>query len=56
MYGVSAIDLGLQVPERVNIKQSRYECEHDKHVSGEKSKDFIDFCKGDAGGIKVVGA
>lgn len=48
MYGVSSIDLGLQVPvrKREDIKRSRYECEHDYHVSEEKNKDIIDFCKG----------
>lgn len=48
MYGVSTIDLGLHVPERkrVDIKRSRYECEHDRHVSEEKNKDIINFCKG----------
>ena len=47
MYGASAIDLGLQVPERkrTDIKRSRYKCEHDRHVSEESNKDIIDFCK-----------
>lgn len=48
MYGESTIDLGLYVPERkrADIKRSRYECEHDRHVSEEKHRDIIDFCKG----------
>ena len=45
MYGESAVNMGIKVPERkrADIKRSRYECEHDRHVSEEKNKDIIDF-------------
>lgn len=48
MYGVSAVDMGIRVPERkrVDIKRSRNECEHDRHISEERHKNIIDFCKG----------
>lgn len=48
MYGESAIDMNIHVPERkrANIKRSRKVCEHDRHISEEKNKDIIDYCKG----------
>lgn len=48
MYGVSAIDMDINVPERkrANIKRSRNACQHDRHISEEKNKDIIDYCKG----------
>lgn len=48
MYSESAVDMDIHVPERKreDIKRFRHECEHDRHVSKEKNKDIIDFCKG----------
>lgn len=48
MYGSSTSDLKLITPDRKreDIKRSRKDCKHDKHISKEKHKDIIDFCKG----------
>ena len=48
LYGFSAEELYLHTPERKrkNIKRSRLDCKHDKHVSKEKYKDIEMFCKG----------
>ncbi len=48
MFGSSTSDLKLITPDRKreDIKRSRKDCKHDKHISKEKHKDIIDFCKG----------
>ncbi len=48
LYGVSAEELYLHTSKRKreDIKRSRFDCEHDKHVSEKKHRDIERFCKG----------
>ena len=48
LYGVEAEELGIHTPDRrrKDIKRSRFDCKHDNHISKEKNKDLIGFCKG----------
>ncbi len=47
LYGMSE-EVNLKTPDRKreDIKRSRFECEHDKHVSKKRNKDLIGFCNG----------
>ncbi len=48
LYGIKAENLNIHTPDRkrCDIKRSRLECKHDKHISKENNKDIIGFCKG----------
>lgn len=48
LYGVEVEELGIHTPDRrrKDIKRSRFDWKHDKHISKEKNEDLIGFCKG----------